>query len=266
MLISHWGGRLHFDLVGEAGKQVVCLVHSLATDGGMWSAQVGPLLAAGYRVLRVDLRGHGGSDSIPGDYTMYSLADDVVAVLDYLKVDAAHYVGLSIGGMIGQAFGDRHGSRARSLILCDTEPVTPNGAAALWEPRKAIVREAGSLAPLAAGMVERWLTPAFKAAHPVRWQIVYDTIVATTVDGWLGCAAAILNFDFNPVLPGIKVPTLVLCGADDPATPPAANKHIAGLISGARYQEIAAAKHLPNVERPQDFNAALLGWLKSNCS
>ena len=250
MLMRSKGARIHFDCLGDPEHPTACFVHSLAMDGGMWSEQVGPLLRAGYRVLRVDLRGHGGSDPLSGDYTMYSLADDVADVLNFLHLARVHYVGLSIGGMIGQEFGVKHGDRAASLILCNSEPVTPTGAATLWEPRTQTVKQAGSLAPLADGMVGRWLTPAFKNANPSRWQIVYDTIVATRVEGWFGCAAAILDFDFLPVLREIAVPTLVLCGADDPATPPEANKRIASLILSAQYEEVADAKHLPNIERP----------------
>ena len=118
MLMRSKGARIHFDCLGDPEHPTVCFVHSLATDGGMWSEQVGPLLRAGYRVLRVDLRGHGGSDPLSGDYTMYSLADDVADVLNFLHLARVHYVGLSIGGMIGQAFGVKHGDRAASLILC----------------------------------------------------------------------------------------------------------------------------------------------------
>jgi 3-oxoadipate enol-lactonase len=109
--------------------------------------------------------------------------------------------------------------------------------------------------------MERWFTAAFKPRRTARWQEIRDTIVGTTVEGYLGCAAAILGFDFTGQLPSVKVPTLVICGADDPGTPPAENRRIAKLIPGARYEEIAAARHLPNVEQPERFNAILLGWL-----
>src|SRR5258708_29066360 len=104
MLLPLAGRRLYYDLVGPEDGPVVCITHSLASDGGMWAEQLPPLLAAGYRVLRLDMRGHGGSDPVAGDYTMAQLADDVAASLDFLGLERVQFIGLSIGGMIGQAF------------------------------------------------------------------------------------------------------------------------------------------------------------------
>lgn len=261
MLMNAEGRRIYYDLVGPPSGPVVCFCHSLASDGGMWAEQVPPLLAKGYRILRVDMRGHGGSDPVAGDYTMEALADDVALVLDFLGLGKVHYVGLSIGGMLGQAFAVRHGGRILSTVLCDTSPQTAPGASAAWAPRMDAVRKANSLAPLADGTMERWFTPAFKPANPGRYRQIHATIAATTPQGYLGCAAAILNFDFVPHLPAVKVPALVVCGADDEGTPPAGNRQIAALIPGGRYEEIADARHFPNVERADQFNRILLGWL-----
>src|SRR5262245_15459345 len=111
MLINLAGRRIYYTLEGPETGQVVCFTHSLASDGGMWAEQVPPLIAAGYRVLRLDMRGHGGSDPVSGDYTMAQLADDVAAALDFLGIQKVQYIGLSIGGMLGQAFAIAHGSR-----------------------------------------------------------------------------------------------------------------------------------------------------------
>jgi 3-oxoadipate enol-lactonase len=227
----------------------------------MWAEQVPPLLAAGYRVLRLDMRGHGGSDPVAGDYTMDALADDVALVLDFLGLDKVHYIGLSIGGMLGQAFMVRHGGRLHSAMLCDTSPQTMPGAAAAWGPRIEAVKEAGSLAPLADATMERWFTDEFKRLHPGRWRQIHATIGGTTPAGYLGCTAAIMNFDFVPKLPSVRTPTLVVCGDDDQGTPPAGNKRIAELVPGGRYEEIAKARHFPNVERADAFNRIMLGWL-----
>lgn len=265
MLFTHDGRRIYYDLTGPAGAPVVCFTHSLASDSGMWAEQMAPVLAAGFRILRLDMRGHGGSE--PGTaspYSMAGLADDVAAALDLLKLDRVHFVGLSIGGMIGQAFAIRHGGRLRSLMLCDTMPQTPPGAAGAWGPRMDTVRKAGSLAPLADPTMQRWFTDAFKPANPGRWQEIHATVAATPPAGYLGCAAAILDFDFTGALPSVKTPTLVVCGAHDEGTPPAGNKRIAELIPGGRYEEIADARHFPNVERTAAFNRILLGWLAAH--
>jgi 3-oxoadipate enol-lactonase len=261
MLLPLAGRRLYYDLAGPDDGPVVCFTHSLSSDSGMWAEQLPPLLAAGFRVLRVDMRGHGGSDPVAGDYTMDQLAADVAAVVNALGIRRVHYIGLSIGGMIGQAFALNHVDKLTSLMLCDTLPASlPDGKAA-WAPRIAAATRENSLASLAEGTMERWFTEAFRPRNPGRWTQIRDTVVGTTARGYLGCAAAILNFDFLARLPTLKVPALVVCGADDQGTPAAANKQIAALIPGGRYEEIAAARHLPNVEHPAVFNRIMMNWL-----
>ncbi len=263
MLINLKGRRLYYDLVGPEKGPVVCFTHSLSSDGGMWVEQMMPLMAAGWRILRLDMRGHGGSDPVEGAYTMDALADDVATALDFLGLDKVHYIGLSIGGMLGQAFAINHGHRLASAFWCDTSPQTPPGAAAAWGPRMETVKKANSLAPLADGTMERWFTDAFKAKSPARWKEIHATIAGTTPAGYLGCAAGIMNFDFVPKLPTVKAPTLVLCGSDDQGTPPAGNKRIAELVPGGRYVEIPTARHFPNVEFPDQFNRIMMEWLGS---
>lgn len=261
MLINAQGRRIYYDLCGPESAPVVCFTHSLSSDGGMWAEQLPPLLAAGYRVLRLDMRGHGGSDPVPGDYTMKALADDVAVALEFLGIAKVQYIGLSIGGMIGQAFAIGHEERLVSAMLCDTAAQTPPGGHEAWGPRIQTVTEADSLEPLADGTMERWFTDAFKPLRSARWTEIRSTVANTTPAGYLGCAAAILNFDFVPQLPSVKVPTLVVCGDDDEGTPPAGNKRIAELIPGGRYHGIPNARHFPNVEHPDVFNKVMMEWL-----
>lgn len=264
MLLPLAGRRIYYDLTGPDDGPVVCFTHSLSSDSGMWAEQVPPLLVAGFRVLRIDMRGHGGSDPVAGDYTMGQLAADVAAVTDALGIRRVHYIGLSIGGMIGQAFAINHGDKLGSLMLCDTLPASLPDAKTAWAPRIAVASKENSLASLADGTMERWFTEAFRPRNPGRWTQIRDTIVGTTARGFLGCAAAILDFDFLARLPTVNIPSLVVCGADDQGTPPAENKRIAALIPGARYEEIAAARHLPNVEHPAVFNRIMMSWLGAN--
>jgi 3-oxoadipate enol-lactonase len=261
MLLSLGGRRLYYDLTGPEDGPTVCITHSLASDSGMWAEQMPPLLQAGFRVLRLDMRGHGGSDAVAGDYTMSALAADVAAALDMLGVARAHYIGLSIGGMIGQALAIEHGGKIISALWCDTLPASPAGAAAVWAERMDTVRRANSLEPLADATVERWFTDAFKPRKPARWKQIRDTVAATTPAGYLGCSAAIMNYDFTGQLPHLRLPVMVVCGDQDPGTPPAENRRLAGLVPGARYEEIANARHFPNVEHPNSFNRLMLGWL-----
>jgi 3-oxoadipate enol-lactonase len=229
----------------------------------MWGEQIAPLLHSGWRVVRIDMRGHGGSDPVPGDYTMDELADDCAAVIEALGLSGVHYMGLSIGGMFGHGLALRHGQRLKSLLLCDTSCATPPAPPGAWSQRYDTVRKANSVAPLADGTLERWFTPAMKEKNPGRFKQIRDTIVATTPDGFCGCVAAIQGFDYSARLPQIKLPTLVVWGADDPGTPPEGNKRIVSLIPGARGEEIPSVRHFPNVESPDAFNRILMGWLET---
>ena len=264
MLFDLKGRHIYYDLAGPEAGPVVCLTHSLACDGGMWAEQLPALLAGGYRVLRLDMRGHGGSDPVSGPYTMAELAGDVAAALDFLGIARIQYIGLSIGGMLGQAFAIAHGERLVSAMWCDTAPQTMAGAKDAWAPRIAAVTKANSVAPLADGTMERWFTDGFKPRNPARWKQLHATVGGTSAAGYLGCAAAILDFDFTAKLPQVKVPTLVICGADDQSTQPAGNRRIASLVPGGRYEEIANARHFPNVEHPATFNRIMMGWLDSH--
>lgn len=261
MLLPLDGRNIAYDLIGASGS-VVCMTHSLASDSGMWAEQIPPLLTSGFRVLRIDMRGHGGSGPVPGDYSMSMLAADVAAVLDALQIPKVHFIGLSIGGMLGQAFALEHAQRLISAMWCDTRPSTPADQQA-WNERVRIVKEAHSVAPLADATIERWLTDAVKTHNPGRWRQIRDTIAGTMPQGYLGCIAAIQNFDFVARLPSVKVPVLTVCGSDDMGTPPAENRRIAELVPGGRYEEIANARHFPNVEHPDTFNRIMLDWLKS---
>jgi len=265
MLLPLPGRRLYYDLIGPEDGPVVCITHSLASDGGSWAEQVPELLQAGFRVLRLDMRGHGGSDPVDGDYTMQALAADVAAVLDGLAIPRVHYIGLSIGGMIGQAFAIEHGAKVISAMWCDTLPASPSGAAAMWNERMNTVRRAKSLEPLADATMERWFTDAFKGIKPGRWKQIRDTIAETTPAGYLGCSAAIMNFDFTGKLPSLRSPILVVCGSDDAGTPASGNRRLAGLVPGGRYEEIPGMRHFPNVEAPDTFNRIMMGWLEAQC-
>ena len=253
--------RICYDLLGPEDGPVLCMAHTLSSDSGVWSEQVPPLLASGWRVLRIDMRGHGGSDPVPGDYTMSELAADVVAVLDFHGFDKVHFAGVSIGGMIGQVLGIEHPGRVLSLMLCGTSPNAVPGGQAMWDARFEAIRKANSVEPLADDSMVRWFTDAFRPRRPDRWQQIRNTVANTTPEGYRGGAQAIIAFDARDRLPQVKAPTLVVCGDDEPGTPPAGNKLIAELIPGARYLEIADARHIPMMEHPETFNAIMMDWL-----
>lgn len=260
MLLTLSGRRITYDLVGPEHGEVVCLAHCLSADSGVWVEQL-PALARGWRVLRLNMRGHGGSDPDAHGCSISDLASDVVRSLDALNIERAHFVGVSIGGMIGQVLGIQHPARFPSLMLCGTSPKAVPGGMQMWEARFSAVRSTGSLEPLADATMDRWFTPAYRARRPYRWRQVRDTVACTSPQGYLAGAEAIIAFDALADLPRVKAPTLVICGDEDTGTPPAGNRRIAELIPGARYEEIANARHLPMMEHPELFNRILLDWL-----
>jgi len=265
MLVNIAGRDLRYDIVGPETAPVVCLAHALSSDSGIWAEQVPPLLAEGWRVLRLDMRGHGGSEAGPEDYSMHALANDVAEILDFLAIPQVHFVGLSIGGMIGQTFALEHPDRLVSLMLCGTAPAAlEGGMAQLWAPRFEAIAAAGSVAPLADATMVRWFTEAFQKRRPDRWRQVHQTICRTTPAGYRGGGVAIDTFDVLDRLASIRTPTLVVCGDGDTGTPPAGNRKIAELIPGARYIELENARHIPMVEYPDQFSRILLEWLAAN--
>ena len=261
MLFKRHQGFLHYDLIGPEAAPVVCMTHSLTSDGGMWAEQVGPLLAAGYQVLRLDMRGHGGSTPFEGAYTIEALAADAVAILDALEFRQVHLIGLSMGGMIGQVIAADYPGRLLSLMACATSARWQGDVAPMRE-RMELVRSSRSLDAIVDVNMERRYSDAFRLRHPVRWGALRQTFLGTSIAGYLGCTEAVIAHDVFGRLGQVAVPTLVVAGTDDLATPPAANREIATQIPGAQYVEIAGGRHFLNVEFDADFNRIMLGWLE----
>jgi 3-oxoadipate enol-lactonase len=253
--------RVHYDLVGPESGPPVCMVHSLLLDSGVWSGQVPILLERGFRVLRIDISGHGGSDAPSGDYRMAQLADDVAAVVERLGLGGVHYVGVSIGAMIGQVLAARQWGALRSAMLCSSGIQTSAEGRRNWDERIDNVRRARSVLPLAASSVERWFSASFKADSEAVCQTFRESIAGTSVDGYLGCAAAIRDFEGVP-LEAVQVPVLVVRGTEDMAASGQACGELATRTRG-RLVELAGAGHLPNVEQPAVFNRLLSEWLQS---
>jgi 3-oxoadipate enol-lactonase len=261
MLFASPTHRIHYDLVGPDRGPVVLFAHALVVDGGMWAGQVPPLTQAGFQTLRMDMRGHGGSGAPAMHCSIMDLARDVIALLDHLSLPSVHFVGLSIGGVIGQTLAINYRERLLSLVLSDTTPAAAPNHQAMWAERTALVEKAGSAAPLAPPMMPRLLNAGFKESHPLRWREIEATIEATPPEGVYAGAQALQGYDFTPDLPRLTTPTLVVCGQNDPATPPSEAKKIASLIPGARYAEIPGGMHFPNVEYSDQYTKVLLKWL-----
>jgi 3-oxoadipate enol-lactonase len=251
------GVQLYYELDGSANRPVVMLSNSLGTRLEMWDAQM-QALTERYRVLRYDSRGHGRSDAPDGPYTIEMLADDAIGLLDVLGIERVHFCGLSKGGMVGQMLGARHGGRLVSLALCSTACHMPQRE--LWNERIRLVTE-GGMAAVADGVIERWFTEAFRREPTIELERVQRMILDTPPHGYAACCAAIRDMDLRDLITGIRVPTLVIVGADDPATPPEKAEEIRSRIPGARLEVVPNAAHLLNIEQDVVFDAALMSLL-----
>lgn len=189
------------------------LAHALGANHALWDATARHL-APRYRVLRYDLRGHGQSDAPIGAYSMIRLADDVACLMDVLEVPAAHFVGVSVGGMIGQTAAVRHPERLLSLTLVATVNRTPLDVHPMWHERIGQV-EAHGMAGVADSTMQRWFSAAFRGAHPQEVARVREMLLATPVHGYVGTCQAIMAFDLAGAISRIHCPTLVVAGEED---------------------------------------------------
>ena len=241
---------------GPPDAPAVLLVHGILTDYRAWN-DVAERLSGSYRVLRYDLRGHGESGASPAPYTLEQLADDVAGLLDALKLQRVHLVGSSLGGMIGQQVGIRHGRRLLSLTLANTAAV--QGAPGAWDERAAIARASGVTA-LEDGMLQRWFTPGFVRRAPQEIARIKAIMAEVSVEGFVGCANAVRDLSQLQLLAKIDVPTLVIAGDEDKATPPEQARQIVDAIAGARLVTLHAA-HQAAIEQPQAFCDAWLSFV-----
>ena len=248
----------------KQGKPWLVFSHSLACSTRMWDGQVAALKDR-YRVLVYDTRGHGQTAAPKGEYTLEGLADDLQALLKHLKIQKPHFVGLSMGGMIGQTFALKYPGVLASLTLADTTSRYPDEAAAAWQDRIRVAETKG-MEPLVQPTLERWFTEPFRKNQPQTVEKIAVAIRTTPVAGYVGCCHAIPKIDVTARLKELKLPALVICGEQDPGTPPAMAREIQQNLPGAQLTLIPQAAHLANIEQPESFNRALGGFLSSPAS
>jgi 3-oxoadipate enol-lactonase len=251
-----------YSLDGPAGAPVVTLSHSLATDSSMWAPQC-EALRARYRVLRYDTRGHGETDAPAGAYTLDQLADDARALLQALGIGKTHWVGLSMGGMIGQTLALRHPELFASLSLCDTSSRIPAEAKPLWSDRIKTAESQG-MEPLVEPTLARWFTAGFRERARDVVDRVAEMIRSTPPRGYAGCCHAISALDLTDRISAISLPTLIIVGEEDQGTPVAASNVMHERIKGSQLHVIPSASHLSNLEQPAEFTSVLTGFLSKN--
>lgn len=259
MKITANGITMNYELEGPASAPVVTLSHSLATDLSMWEPQV-PALTSRYRVLRYDTRGHGGTDAPDEPYSLEQLAEDARALLLALGIARTHFMGLSMGGFIGQVLALTYPQMLRSLVLCDTTSRVPAEAKPMWEERIRVTRMQG-MEPHVEPTIGRWFTEPFREQRPDVIDPVRGLIRGTKPEGYIGCCHAIAALDLTDRLHQITTPTLVIVGDEDPATPVAASQTIHERIRGSEPVILKSASHLSNMEQPEAFNRAVTTFL-----
>jgi 3-oxoadipate enol-lactonase len=244
----------------EAGSgDAVVLVHAIGCDHRMWDS-LAAALSSQFRVIRVDVRGHGRSPVTKGPYSLEELADDVAALLDKRGVTRAHWVGLSMGGMIGQAFAIDHPSRLHRLVLANTTSSYGAEGPKLWDARIKAVNEAG-MAAIVDVVMTRYFSDAFRETHPEVVATFRERVLSTPAAGYVACCAAIRDLDFTRDLAGIRARTMVIAGEKDAGTPVAMSEEIVRHITGAQLAIIPGAAHLSAVDSAPDFNALVRAFL-----
>jgi 3-oxoadipate enol-lactonase len=254
------GILVEYDLTGPEDRPVVTLSHSLATSSAMWEPQA-DVLARSYRLLTYDTRGHGGSEVPPGPYSLGDLVADVRGLLAALAIRKTYFAGLSMGGMIGQAFALTHPELLHGLVLCSTNARMTPDAAAVWEERITVTREQGMEAHVEP-TIRRWFTPGFVERRPDVVDRVRDLIRHTDPTGYIGCIEAIRHTDFLEQLSQLRMPVLVMEGKDDPGLPQA--EAICGSIPGSEFVVLSPGAHLCNLEQPAAFSEALTRFLDNS--
>jgi len=253
------GVSINFEIEGPDSAPWLILSNSLLTNLHMWDDQVVEL-ARSFRILRYDQRGHGGTQATEGDYSFDLLVGDIMALIDMLGIQRAHFCGLSMGGMTALFLAQRHPQRFDRIIACDCGPASTPASAQQWKERIDVAAKDG-MAALVEPTITRWFPPDFVATKAPVLDKVRSMIRSTPVKGFAGCALALSDYDLRPGLPGISRPTLCIVGTKDATL--AGMEQINASVPGSRLVKLEGAGHLSNLEQPAAFTKAISDFLKA---
>ena len=251
--------QLRIALQGVATGVPVVLSHALGLDLQMWD-DLADQLGDQHPVLRYDQRGHGGSATPAGPYSMDELVDDAARVLREWNVGPVVWVGLSMGGMVGQGLAIRHSELLCGLVLANTTAGYPEPAQTGWAQRINSV-ESGGMPAVVDRVIERYLHAGLRAAQPPTVARVRDTLLRCDPAGYVASCHAVANVNWWAQLGAIKAPTLIIAGALDLGAPPAMAQAMQAAIPAARLVLLAEASHLSVAEQPAEFAALARGFL-----
>lgn len=239
-------------------EQTLVFSNSLGTDLSMWDKQI-ELLGAEFNILRYDTRGHGKSEVVEGEYSIEMLGNDVLDLLNNLKIEKVIFCGLSIGGLTGQWLGIHAPERLNKLILCNTAVKIGNNEG--WNTRIETVQKNG-LESIVSGTQERWFTPKFVTENKMEVDSVLATFVKTPLAGYISCCAAVRDADFTDDVFKISVPTLIISGTEDLVTTVKDGDFLMGKIPNSILEALKAA-HISNIEKADDFTKLLIEFIKN---
>ena len=254
------GNQVHFELVGDDRYPVLMFSHSLASSSvSVWEDQL-EAVQNHFRVLLYDMRGHGKSSVPSENCSLSDLVDDVIRLIDFLNISTFHFIGLSIGGMIGQGIALHHHDRLKSLTLCSTFSQTADNAKLVIDERidEALTRGMKSQVD---AIMHRWFSPSFLDSQEAVLSRIENQIADTSLAGYSCCLKAIRELQYTSSLHKIKVPTLIIVGENDPGAPISASETIHNEIQGSRMEIIPLAQHMTNIESPEHYNRILLDFL-----
>lgn len=251
------GTEINYEIHGKEGAPWLVLSHSLACTIRMWDPQIAAFKGS-YRILAYDMRGHGASAAPKGPYTFEMLAEDVLALMKSVGVQRASFIGLSIGGMIGQTLALKNPAPFNGMVLADTGHTQTPDMIKQWEDRIRVAESQG-MGALVASTMERWFTAGFRSSPQA--QAIARLIADTPVAGYVGCGQAIMKLNTTARLKEIKLPVLAITGEQDGAA--AATRYIGENVPGARFVNIPNAAHIANIEQADAFTRSLREFLSS---
>lgn len=247
---------INYDLDGPVGAPVLVLSNSLGTTMDMWAPQLDALRWK-FQLLRYDTRGHGKSTPVPGPYTIDRLGRDVLGLLDALKIERAHFCGISMGGLTGLWLGVNAPERLGKLVVSNT--AARIGTAEGWQDRARLVRDEG-IPEVADGAASRWFTPHFIQHQPGLVDMLLQQLRSSPQAGYAACCDALEKADLRQDVARISAPTLVISGRHDPVTTTEDARYLVEQIAGAKGVELDAS-HLSNVEAAAEFNRTVVDFL-----
>ena len=251
------GIEMHYEVSGSGPW--LTLSHSLAANTAMWDAQM-QALNQHFTVLRYDIRGHGQTQATPGPYTLNQLSDDVHALLVHLGVQSTHWIGLSLGGMIGQTFAIQHPEMLGHAVIADSSGRGAPNAASMWGDRAKLALSQG-MAPLVEPTLQRWFTQDYREKNQAVMAQIGQMIASTPPEGYAGCCGAISGLDTLDQLRDLRSPCLVMVGEQDMGTPPAMSELIHQHWPASSYVVLQNAAHISNIEQAQAFTDAVMKFL-----